>query len=79
MKALKLIIVVIDLKFEAELIILGGGITPKKKTTQAKIPKLTSNPKAKEDSLKLKEVQDKIGEANQFLSDNSSEFVNNIF
>ena len=51
----------------------GSGFTPsKKKPSQAKITELKANPNAKEESLKLKEVQDKMHEANQFLSENSS-------
>ena len=40
-----------------------------------KITEIKANPKAKNEGLKLKEVQDKMAEANQFLSDNSSKYL----
>lgn len=47
----------------------------KKEKKPTKITELKANPQAKVDGLKLKEVQNKMDEANKFLSDNSSKFT----
>lgn len=60
---------------------LSGGLSaPRKKAVKKeKITELKANPQAKIDGLKLDEVQAKMSEANQFLSDNSNEWLNEDF
>lgn len=54
----------------------GGGFSePKRgKPKVNRITEIKANPNAKNEGLKLKEVQDKMTEANQFLSENSSKY-----
>ncbi|XP_063676836.1 uncharacterized protein LOC134813087 [Bolinopsis microptera] len=56
---------------------LSGGLSNprKRERKEVKITEVKANPQAKQDGLKLKEVQAKMSEANQFLSDNSNDWL----
>ena len=63
--------------FKGKFLSIGGGLsnTRKREQRKPKITEIKANPQAKKDGLKLGEVQAKMAEANQFLSENSSEFL----